>query len=1312
MNANVSKTNGVKFFALVAVLAMIFAGAAVIMSDSGVDAKTTTSGGTTYISGDVTATQEFTDGTNVVVDGDLTIPSGMALIISGDAKFTVESGATITIEAGGQLIFQQKESKNPIVTIDGNIVAEGTIDATKYDAAGTEEKPNTNASYYGAIVNNTTNDGKRGVFLNGTISLEKGAELVANTQADNVTVANNDITSVEANTVAEGDVLLGSSASLNVTKKSSNISIIENQVVLLNAGATFTMNGHADNVQIKAYGTGSYYTAGALLLNAYDATVSGIADTVWKADAKNTSELTFSVTTQNTPALRLDPNDKELAEGAADDSRITLKQFILNVDGTLANGDVLQTIAGTSCDLASYNEAVANGDGNDSTEKFNANYFGVDGMKFQILPKVSISGTLTVENESAIIINTYSELLLSGTLDIEYDDKVTDKEGYNAQSAIYGAITITGALNFTYSDDKDNTSNESDVANIVINNAKKYPTSDFPGSEYADSYYNDLTALNKIVVDGGAITVVTADGEAFITDVFGTQHVYGSAYYVEGTGSADDTVYIKDFSTAVTDAVAAEATDIYVYAWGSQNRDNVEDAIANGATVVDSDMSIPDEMVLHIQNAFVVSEDATLTLEEGSSVELYVYDSSSNPDGQKNSAIIYVEGKVVDYDDVMDGLGDVDYYTPGSWDSASGKRPLFKYEVEKLSADEMYVTYTSLKIAIAEAQDGEVINLNGNVEITEDLTIPANVTVIADGEATPAGITVNGATLTVDGVLDMNNTAIVINDDNDDKVMGKIVVNNYIAQVETNNFTNQAIKIPGAYFIGTIGEDYDGVNIIASAAVAGTNSITTNAITLYGKISAGDVAFTQGEDYTSLDIDVIGEVSGDFTLNGTDMSFDMTKATSFTGSVSSPLTAGTATIEFSKASGNTVTIGNVDDGETVTTTMEIAGTLKGTATITTGVVDAAKNFTAAAYVDKIRSVITVGSGATLNVDDGITVAKGEDNSKTNNTEYYPTLVVDGTLAYTNGTLTNNGIIEINGTTTIAKGVTIAGEIDVAGSVTVAEDETLIISKMIVGDAEGATGSVSGAIDFAEGGYIIAYPAADMADAAIEETDGVSDANITAYYINGEVYMTSYAADNVLLSTVLPETIELVGFEDVKFTTNKDTSSWYADETMSEQVLKDDTTDVSEYSALYAKADPSQALVYVSVGSNLSVFVDNVRYSNGAIIALDVGEHAISIQVNPGFSGETSALIGGTAITGETFEITAQMAEDYGGVITGNTTSSDCVVLSVTGNITQDATVVDNGGSSDGMGLTDYLLIILVVLIVIMAIMVAMRLMRS
>ena len=108
--------------------------------------------------------------------------------------------------------------------------------------------------------------------------------------------------------------------------------------------------------------------------------------------------------------------------------------------------------------------------------------------------------------------------------------------------------------------------------------------------------------------------------------------------------------------------------------------------------------------------------------------------------------------------------------------------------------------------------------------------------------------------------------------------------------------------------------------------------------------------------------------------------------------------------------------------------------------------------------------------------------------------------------------------------------------------------------------------------------------------------------------------------------------------------------------------------------------------------------------------LTVGEHSINVQANPGFTGTTFVSFDGVAVTGGTFTVTPEMADEY-----GNSTQSpnDCVVLSVTGQVSQDVPVVsgvDNGDS--GMGLTDYLLIILVVLIVIMAIMVAMRLMRS
>ena len=77
---------------------------------------------------------------------------------------------------------------------------------------------------------------------------------------------------------------------------------------------------------------------------------------------------------------------------------------------------------------------------------------------------------------------------------------------------------------------------------------------------------------------------------------------------------------------------------------------------------------------------------------------------------------------------------------------------------------------------------------------------------------------------------------------------------------------------------------------------------------------------------------------------------------------------------------------------------------------------------------------------------------------------------------------------------------------------------------------------------------------------------------------------------------------------------------------------------------------------------------------------------------------------GQAVTNGQFEITADMASAaYDGVL----------AISATGDITQDSTVViDGGNGSSDMGLTDYLLIVLVILIVVMAIIVALRLMRS
>ena len=90
-----------------------------------------------------------------------------------------------------------------------------------------------------------------------------------------------------------------------------------------------------------------------------------------------------------------------------------------------------------------------------------------------------------------------------------------------------------------------------------------------------------------------------------------------------------------------------------------------------------------------------------------------------------------------------------------------------------------------------------------------------------------------------------------------------------------------------------------------------------------------------------------------------------------------------------------------------------------------------------------------------------------------------------------------------------------------------------------------------------------------------------------------------------------------------------------------------------------------------------------------------------MKLSNGYTGVVEMSFGGQTVTDGKISIT-------GGDYAGTT-----YVVSITNvDASQNTPSESTGGSDDGMGLTDYLLIILVILIVVMAIMVAMRLMRS
>ena len=149
-----------------------------------------------------------------------------------------------------------------------------------------------------------------------------------------------------------------------------------------------------------------------------------------------------------------------------------------------------------------------------------------------------------------------------------------------------------------------------------------------------------------------------------------------------------------------------------------------------------------------------------------------------------------------------------------------------------------------------------------------------------------------------------------------------------------------------------------------------------------------------------------------------------------------------------------------------------------------------------------------------------------------------------------------------------------------------------------------------------------------------------------------------------------------------------------------------TTDIGAegYENVYFQASLVEKQFTVSVGPGISLYVDGVRITTPSI-NLGIGTYTVEAIVDPGYTGTTTITFNGQTVTGGTITVTADMVSDaYQGQRT----------IAASGAISQDSTVVIDGGSSgdSGMGLTDYLLIILVVLIVVMAIIVAMRLMRS
>ncbi len=572
---------------------------------------------------------------------------------------------------------------------------------------------------------------------------------------------------------------------------------------------------------------------------------------------------------------------------------------------------------------------------------------------------------------------------------------------------------------------------------------------------------------------------------------------------------------------------------------------------------------------------------------------------------------------------------------------------------EVMSETETSITYTNLANAIANAGSEPVtITLNGGVEITSDLAIPSNVTVDTNEKT----FKVIGATLTIDGSLYLNGTApgseyTVTDKTGNVTKEGKVVLNGYIKSNENLAYTDGKALPAGAYYIGA----EDSLDYITSVNNSpNVISVAEDAtIDIYGTNTAGDIAYTGTADLPAT-VNVNGKLTvSSITLDYADLVFAV--AQEFDGSI--------ATAE----------------GEVAFADASVTGTFSSVS------VDDAKEFVIE------DAVVTATDSETYSaVFTGTSDVAGE---------FYG-MTVDGNV--TASGITVNESLAVNGTLTVDNGKTldVLGTATVAGTLAAAEATenatagSATISKLYVGinpkdmstidGTHAVNGSVSAGIAYVIDGSTVAD--------SITDATGVKS---TEFYIEDSLWMTAYTATGVKadVSDAPVENADFVGWNDE----NGD---------MQYSVEAANSITVGTPDKLYAEIDYNIYTVVVTSDNGIGtlaidgIVMQNVWGNIYSMSGLAAGEHTLSYTLKNGYEG--------TAI----MTVDGQNSDDYTFDLSGTDPADRTVEITLSGitPVEQQPVIVDGG--SDGLGLTDYLLIILVVLIVIMAIMVAMRLMRS
>ena len=956
------------------------------------------------------------------------------------------------------------------------------------------------------------------------------------------------------------------------------------------------------------------------------------------------------------------------------------KNSVAQFDKINVNQDATLTINGTATGaVTNYGSVVMNG---------TANNFNVNQENGGVVTVASVSGEMTVTDDGMTLRkdtknSDANSIRFSGVTGMTVTSSVANKT-VDGQKVYYAVMTLNG----------------------TAGPVKDAPSSTVTISDGTVTVADTLTVGKiDVVIDGtldvdGTVTAVSEQGTWNISgsgtlDVSGTVRTNDAIHETGGVANVN-AVYYQSIEDSIT-------YHIYTNLAAALESD-AEDLTILGNIEILVDTVIPDGKTVESDGTITVGNDditdITLTVENG---------------GYLSANTINVKATmVVENDDDLDCsnvLSDV-----------------------SSQIEEDYITsttYTNIYTALAQAQPGETVKITnkaGTVTLTRDVTIPAEVTLEVPTQKTLA--VTEGVTLDVQGTLYLNNGELVAADSDDngtDASFGMVA-----SETNGNNITLKAVVTVsgliktsgtfefGQYFVSGAYYDIQNYTYVSPVddAVAIIDTIDYKEISVWGENTVGDISVVGDEDeeasitinYYSKDGVTVGEFSaGTVTLSDAVISINEKVAVNGTfanavGSIELENTvAGTNGIKFADGY-KTV------DGEDVQV-FNVSGYINGS---TEGVNSSGVTFNDDVNVDGALTIepkyktltsdekfgnVIVSANATVTINgDGkvLTVTDGDASATDSN------ILIEGTVYALNGGKVDVDNATVTGTLTQA----IRSENVTAGNITISGD---LFVGLTAGDitAEGTktsgstTATVNGAVTVK--GTIYALNGTSV-DSLITE-----DLNSTQFYVEDELWMTAYGA-TATVSTTPAANAHLDAWNDENgkpvAPTGTSGDNWSINIATCPAVYAD--LDYEIYT-ITVFADPGIEAVYIDGKLMTSgMFTapgvnpgDAVLYE-GFQLTVSAGTHEVTYKIGNYYSGEATMTVNGDAVSGNTF------------TCSGTGTDNENVVIYLQG-IQADAPSGGSTGTSsgdDGMGLTDYLLIILVILIVVMAIIVALRLMRS